>query len=103
MSRALLLALRCLLPDLLLCCLFGCLLCRSLLGCLLRRSLLRNCLLGRSLLGNRLLHCFLCCFLNGQLDTSFCGFAGALSGHGLLRLDLSALSASVAFLCGGFL
>src|SRR5450631_4524925 len=105
MSRALLLALNCLLPVLLLCGLLSCLLCRSLLGCFLRRCLLGNCLLCRSLLGNCLLGGgFLYCFLNCQLFyTSFSGFTGALLHHGLLGLGLSALGASVALFCGGFL
>src|ERR1039458_8020640 len=90
MSRALLLALNCLLPVLLLC---------GPLGCLLGNCLLCNCLLGNCLLGGG----FLCCFLNCQLDTSFSGFADALFDHCLLGLGLSALGASVALLCGGLL
>src|ERR1700739_3329617 len=54
----------------------------SLLGCFL------DCLL-RCLLGGRLF----CCFLNGQLFTSFCGFASALYRRGLFR-GLSAFCAS---------
>src|ERR1039457_5886990 len=104
MSRALLLALNCLLPVLLLCGLLSCLLCRSFLGCFLRRCLLGNCLLCNCLLGNCLLGGgFLCCFLNCQLYTSFSGFADALFDHCLLGLGLSALGASVALLCGGLL
>ena len=52
------------------------------------------CLLGWGLL---------CCFLNGQLFTSFGDFAGALAYRGLLGLGLSALRASTALLAGGFL
>src|SRR5579871_2250974 len=67
-------------------CLLCCLLCRSLLGCLF------GGLLGGSLL---------CCFLYGQLFTSFCGFTGALAGRFLG--GLSTLNASTAFLRGGLL
>src|ERR1039457_3202585 len=96
MSRALLLALNCQLPVLLLL--------RGLLSCFLCRCLFGNCLLCRSLLGNCLLGgSFLCCFLNGQLFTSFSGFADALGDHGLFGLGLSALDASVALFSGGLL
>ncbi len=91
---------------------FACLLFRSftgstwrllgdLLGCLLN-CLLRR-LLCRSLLGCLLGGSFLCCFLYGQLFTSFGGFTGALFGRCLLGFGLSTLNASTAFLGGGLL
>src|SRR4029077_7526663 len=80
---------------LLFCSLLGCLL-DCLLSRLLCRSFLCRCLLGGSLF---------CCFLNCQFLTSFCGFASALTRHGLFCRGLSALSASGflgGLLCGLF-